>query len=386
MTNHLGRGKGIAVLLAVVCGLSSQLSLLAGPQPAQTSAVAILAAGPPLAEPGTKGDTYFSLERQASRVITAFVDGTKAVADRAFDGTLTVRLEDRAGNELNRLTVSPADAINEVLTFQPFGTAPVVARVHASVHQTLDWTSQQSHRLHQDGVVSGTKVEWKNGLMRSSRATASTDADNDREVRAMETYWAKGLVARTVRVPVAPGTTGNGKPITGGDILATSLHLDGVEVGSAHYVTSERMFSWRMPGVSEGAIGSDQLKQKYGGWRFTPDLVWMNLQTLATFHWRSLMKDKGTVARRTEPRRNPVLQFFAPVLAANDDGCDSLHYLDGTIYRACCDQHDRCYSQNGCGATSWWYWGGWSCTYCNVTVVGCFVAAGYYKVYSPYGG
>jgi hypothetical protein len=260
----------------------------------------------------------------------------------------------------------------------------VLARAEPTVRQTLDWSNQQSHRLHRDGVAAGTRLEWKNGLMRKANAAQTSDGDNDREVRAVETHWAKGLTARTVRTASTPGTTYNGKQVNG-DILSTTLMRDGVEVGNANYLTYERIFTWVMPGVSEGAIGSEHLKARYGGWLFTPDMVWMNLQTIGTFHWRSLMKEKGTVARQQTPR-NPILQFFMPTVAANDEGCDMLHWLDSTMYRPCCDMHDRCYENNGCSYKTWWQWGSWTCNVCNGWVIGCFAATGAGHIRHPYGG
>jgi hypothetical protein len=58
----------------------------------------------------------------------------------------------------------------------------------------------------------------------------------------------------------------------------------------------------------------------------------------------------------------------------DEPGCDNLHWLDGSIFRACCDQHDRCYESSGCSASSWWwpFSGSWSCERCNLQVVYCF--------------
>jgi hypothetical protein len=58
----------------------------------------------------------------------------------------------------------------------------------------------------------------------------------------------------------------------------------------------------------------------------------------------------------------------------NDEGCDRLHWLDGSIFRACCDAHDQCYEKAGCSEGSW-FWpfaGSWSCQRCNAQVVYCF--------------
>jgi hypothetical protein len=383
MRTTLRRQLWIAALAAVTCLASWRLTLVAGPQPPQKSgAVKIVPPGQPAGgSPGKNGATYYSLEGQTTRLITAFEDGTKAIAERAIDGGVMTKLEDEHGNEINRFRV-----VNNTLQYLPFAGAPVMADADPTVHPTLDWSNQQSHRLHRDGATSRTHLEWKGGLMRKAGgAPASDDSVADHDVQAIETHWANGMTARTVRIRFTPGFAGyNDKPVKG-DILSTTLRRDGVEVGHADYLTVERVFAWSMPGISEGSITTENLKQKYGGWLFTPDMIWMNLQTLGTFHWRTLIKTKGTVARLQTPQ-NPLLQFLMPTLAANEPGCDDLHWLDGSVFRACCDVHDYCYEKAGCTQKSWWFLGSWSCDYCNLWVIGCFVGGGPGHIRYPYGG
>jgi hypothetical protein len=315
---------------------------------------------------------------------TSFIDGTKAVAERGFDGGPVARLEDAYGNEINRFRVARVDGVNDVLQYMPLGGAPVMAQADPAAHHTLDWSNQQSHRLHQDGVAAGTRLEWKGGLMRKAGVPAEGDSENDRDVRAVEAQFANGYLARTVRIKTRPGTTyDDGKPVRG-DILATTLWRDGVEVGRAHYLTYERIFTWSLPGLSEGVIANEHLKQRYGGWRFTPDMVWMNLQTIGTFTWRSELKAHGPAGSARRPvSRNPLLQFFLPAVAANDAGCDGMHRLDGSVFRPCCDIHDACYyaATPVCTQTSWWHWGSWSCDWCNMLAFACFMGGG---IHMPY--
>jgi hypothetical protein len=366
--------------LVAVAGVALRLTLVAGQPSPKSAAVRIVPAGQPIGgSPGKKGATYYALEGQTTRLTTSFVDGTKAVAERGVDGNLGTRLEDIHGNEINRFKVDRMDGVSDVLQYSPFGGAPVLAQLEPTVRQTLDWSNQQSHRLYQERVVSGTSLEWRNGLMRKAGAPpANDDRDIDRDVRAIETQWANGLTARTVRIAATPGTMYDGKQVRG-DILSTRLMRDGVEVGQASYLTYERIFTWVMPGVSEGVIATEHLKARYGGWPFTPDLIWMNLQTLGTFHWRTLLKAKGTVARVPSTRgTNPLLQFFLPSLTANEPGCDGMHRLDGSVFRPCCDIHDACYyaATPQCTQNSWWYWGSWSCDRCNIMAFACFIGGG----------
>jgi hypothetical protein len=367
-------------LVSVACLASWRLTVLAGQPPQKSAAVRMAPASQPVdGGPGKKGATYYALEGQTTRLTTSFVDGTKAVAERGFDGDLVTRLEDVSGNEINRFKVHRVDGVNDVLQYSPFGSAPVMAQPDPTVRQTLDWSNQQSHRLYQDRVLSGTRLEWKGGMMRKAGAAVTNDAEIERDVRAVETQFAHGYTARTVRIKTRPGTTHDGGKPVQGDILATTLWRDGVEVGHADYLTYERIFAWSMPGLSEGVITNEHLKQRYGGWRFIPDMVWMYLQAIGTFHWRSELKAHGPArsARRPESR-NPLLQFFVPAVAATDEGCDNMHRLDGSGFRPCCDIHDACYygASPGCTQTSWWHWGNWSCDWCNMQAFACFVGGG----------
>lgn len=389
MTTILTRRLSMAAVAAAVCIASGRAALVAGPQPPGATPVRTVAGGQPFAgSTGERGATYYALEGQTTRLTTAFVDGAKAFAERGIDGDLQTRLEDAQGNEINRFKVDRIDGVNDLLQYMPAGGVPVLAQPNPNLRHTLDWANQQSHRLFQDRVVDGTRLQWKGGLMRAAGAVART-GDDEREVRAVETQWANGLSARTERRAAKPGTTYRGKAVAG-DVMSTTLRLNGVEIGDGAYFTmaqsQERLYVWHMPGLSEGEIGTQHLKPRHGGWLFTPDMVWMNLQTIGMYHWKTLIRDRGTVACQA-PSRNPIVQFFMPTVSANEAGCDGLHYLDGGIYRVCCDNHDRCYETSGCSSSSWWYWGGWSCTYCNVAAVGCFFAAtGADHVRYPYGG
>ena len=106
---------------------------------------------------------------QTTRFTTRFHDGTKAVAERRADGGIETKLEDIAGNEINRFNVGP----NVLMYLRP-SEDPVQAVPDPSVHITLDWSNRQSHRLHEDRVVSGAGLEWREGLMRHASARAKT--------------------------------------------------------------------------------------------------------------------------------------------------------------------------------------------------------------------
>src|SRR5262249_45898187 len=115
----------------------------------------------------------------------------------------------------------------------------------------------------------------------------------------------------------------------------------------------------------------------FGGWPFAPDMAWLNLQVTAFHHYKTLMDKNGFVGERKPGWPERVFQFIAPTMHANEEGCDGLHWLDGTVLRYCCDMHDFCYEKSGCSVSSWWrWWKSWSCDYCNIGVVSCFFTGG----------
>lgn len=358
------RLAAIVCMVLPVVGIAHRAALRA----AQANAVKIVPNGSALEEnPGERGATYYALEAQTTQFTTRFHDGTTAVAERRADGGIETKLEDIAGNEINRFKAGP-----KLLMYLRPSEAPVQAVPEAGVHITLDWANRQSHRLYEDRVTSGAGLEWRDGFMRQGTARVT---DEERSVvREVETRWAHGLSARTVRVRSKQGQTFGGQA-TRGDILVTKLIRDGVEVGLANYLTNERVFAWTIPGMTDGLINNDHLKTRYAGWPFTPDMVWMNLQTIALYHWKTAINQKGFVARCDQSKPNPLVQFFMPTVSANQPGCDGLHWVDGTVLRYCCDVHDYCYERSGCGWRSWWMiWSSWSCNYCNMSVVGCFAS------------
>ena len=167
-----------------------------------------------------------------------------------------------------------------------------------------------------------------------------------------------------------------------GDVLVTTVRLRGANVGVANYFINERIYAWKMPGVTEGLIANSHLTPRYGGWLFKPDMVWMNLQALGFYEWsRSKPAATHTAACAAKPTLvERLANFISPtVLAAapNDEGCDGLHWLDGSVYRFCCDIHDLCYEKYGCSASSWWQvWTSWRCDRCNAEAVWCFAGGG----------
>jgi hypothetical protein len=162
--------------------------------------------------------------------------------------------------------------------------------------------------------------------------------------------------------------------------MVSELTLHGTSVGTAVWFETDRVFTYYLPGLMAGAvaIAPEDLKARYGGWPFTPDTTWLNLQLIATHHFKTLAAKQGTVAKACGPSQpSRLAQFFMPTVYANEVGCDNFHWLDGGVVRECCDDHDRCYERGGCDSSTWWqWWRSWTCDRCNITVVGCFFARG----------
>ena len=129
-------------------------------------------------------------------------------------------------------------------------------------------------------------------------------------------------------------------------------------------------------GLSKGAVTEDALKKPSGGGPSSPQwagqrpgaALLVPLAPRKTGHCVScgirVSGAAGTAARGCG----------GTPLEADTAGCDGLHWLDGTIFRPCCDAHDICYAKSGCNQWSWWWpsFMSWNCSVCNSVAVYCF--------------
>jgi hypothetical protein len=324
------------------------------------------------AKPGERGATFYAFEGQAVRVTSRFADAT-VVADRMFDGDLQARVADRSGNEVARFKVDRIDGATSVLQYTPADGSLFQAYGEPGAAATLDWANRQAYSLWKDGVSSAAAgLEWQAGLMRPKGAAKR---DVGRDVIELHTEWANGLAAKASRRTVQPYQPLKGRSVSG-EVLVTRLTQDGTDIGTLNWFTEARLLMWDLPGLTKGYLAPEHLKE-FGGWPFAPDMTWLNIQALAFQHYKTLIQKQGFVARNQPGLPARIAQFFAPTLHANEEGCDGLHWLDGTLLRYCCDIHDLCYEKFGCNARSWWqFWSSWRCEYCNAWVVVCFLDGG----------
>ena len=306
--------------------------------------------------PGTvtdMGGTYYALEAKAKKVTIRFGDGSHAVSQRHVDGRITSRLSDASGVEKLTLAVDHGNA----LRLRRDGADALQATAPPGVRRTLDWAALQAHALSQ----STGSLRWQGDFLRAPQARM--------DFEAVEAEFDTGVVAKAVR--------GKGQ-------FETVLTRDGVEVGRVKWLPREQVLAWRFAGLTEGYVNPGRLKNTNGFW-FTPSLQWSTIQALAFYEFHSLMKAQGSVARNDcAPPRNlarRAVDAMFPTVYANDPGCDNLHWLDNSIFRPCCDSHDRCFAKIGCSAWSWFaildrYW---ACTPCNIAAVVCFATGGGYQ-------
>jgi hypothetical protein len=320
------------------------------------------------------GQTYHFLEGRAARVTTKYQDGT-AVAERGADGSLRTHLRDLAGNELSQLGVDSDPSGTSKVELAAAGER-MFTQPRPEVRPTLDWTNHQAYALWKDRPAGAGDVEWKGGFIRGHGSSVAVE-DLAQETR---TEFENGLTATTAKnyrdIQINPSF--RRRPT-----FISHIQSNGAEVGTIRWYANEKVLAWDYPGLTKGFVDGDRLKGAGGAWSFTPTLAWANVQGLAFYEFHSRMKTKGGVAqapvRPSLPQR--LLNAVSPAVSANEVGCDGLHWLDNTVFRPCCDSHDRCYQQNsGCTASSWYWvswWGNqWSCSVCNSLVTVCFLTGG----------
>ena len=297
------------------------------------------------------GTTFHLLEQKAWRVTSRFADG-HAVAERGVDGQIRTWLYNTTGNEFATLHSEQRG----MLRLDVLGTVKVNTTRRAGVIPTLSWANEQTYALSQ---ASGA-VEWQGEVLRGK---------HEIEMQEIEAEFEGNFLAKTKRYP---------------NYYVSFLHLDGRQVGWVRYHPKERQLVFQFPGIVQDVLTQDSLKP-VGGWRFTPTMGWMNVQALAFYQFYSAAKAKRVAQAEpgwlVTPQRSWVRKAWEavfPTLRAQD-GCTTMHYLDGSIVRPCCDRHDLCYIANGCDRSSW-YWpfgNSWLCTPCNIVAVMCFLGAGH---------
>lgn len=327
----------------------------------------------PRANAPDRGATFRWLEERAIRVTTTFTDAV-ATTERIAGGDLRTLLTDAAGRELGEFDVDRVAAGSDVLTFKKDGQQVVRAGGRAGPPPSLDWSNRQAYAMWKDKAEDPSKpLEWQADLI---RARGSATIDFHRDTLSMKTDWGEGVVAVASRSAGQRPHPATGAP-SRGTAFESRLLRDNIEVGRSRWYPEERVYVWSVPGLTKGYLDAERMKD-LGGWTFTPDLAWTNVQTYAFHYFHTLIATQGFVSE-AKPAARPWLARIAdalvPAVYANEAGCDGFHWLDYTIFRPCCDAHDRCYEKYGCTWRTWWEpWSSWRCTGCNIGVTICITS------------
>ena len=330
----------------------------------------------PRATNADRGATYHTLERQATRVTTRFVDAV-AVAERRPDGTMTARVADVSGNEQASLRLTEVDAVSDTLNFSMGGASVLNVARRSGLRPTLDWSNQQAYSLLRDRQSLDAPLEWQDTLARPPGRPAHPA---DWQATETRTEWQGGLSAVATRRRAPQINVITGKP-TSSDVVVSHFFRDGVEMGVSYWYVADQLFAWAFPNLTEGYADPSRLKP-VGCWPILNDMGWINTQNLAFYQFGTALKERGKVSENRGGWLDRVSSFLVPALRADEPGCDDLHWLDGTVLRFCCDMHDACYAKYGCTSTSWWeWWSSWRCDGCNLGVIFCFSTSGrvYYR-------
>ncbi len=327
------------------------------------------------------GKAYRALDAQVTRV-TVQLEDAYIVTDRSPEGSLQSTLFDPAGKALIELHVAVDERDLELyggdgksLGAPSYIETAEVSSTWAGRQLYSLWSDLQALGFHKtDGLGNAAGLNkaarngewtWQGGFLRlRDPATAlETSAKAHRQaieskVVAVNTRFGD-LEAVSIRDEMAelPRVGPKGELAAPAFITRLLDQTTGQPIGRALWYSKERTFTWDIPGLSSGLVNEERMERSFP---FDPDMSWSNLQL---FGLRQTHLDLA-LEEAQAPFKNTV-------------GCDYLHWLDDTIFRPCCDQHDLCYEKNGCTARSWWIFGAsWSCIKCNIAVVVCFATGG----------
>lgn len=325
------------------------------------------------------GKTYYELESTASSVVAEFEE-TVVTARRDGAHNVSSEVTERGRSRvLARGTVAGGAT---ALSFRLAGVAGQGDTVPVRQgRSTLDWASIQTYLLSREGRSIDRREELRDGYLRRS---ATRDNPDDLPVR-LTTHFGNGLVATTTR----RGSSLDPEAETGMPYFSTVLTRDDEGVGTLQWHPGRRQMTWHFPGLTQGKITEESLQRVGKEWEFTPTLAWANVQALAFYEMYTKLKQEqiafagragggcvpGSTQRQPAKVVASLFNAMYPIALADAPGCDGLNWLDNTIVRPCCDQHDKCYAKEGCTAWSWlWpFSGSWACETCNIEAAMCVV-------------
>ncbi len=320
------------------------------------------------------GRTYYEIEAKARKVTAQFQDEVVTAA-RDGHGATDIDVVSRTGARLAKAKVSPAGNSGSIDFDGPRGRKTTA--LTNGVRPTLDWSAIQSHLMTVDSPSLVRQPRWRDGFVRSDD---QADDPNDSPAK-LTTDFGDGIVATTYR----RGANLADAMAKGTPYFTTVLTRDDEGLGLMQWHPGMQLLNFQFPGLTEGKLRPDVLEPNTGGWTFTPTMAWANIQARAFYDSGMRKKADGALARAGGcPSGAPSLasrvtsglsDLLSPTLHA-EEGCDYLHWLDDTIFRQCCDDHDLCYQTYNCTVWSWINpFTSWRCENCNRVVVACFSLA-----------
>lgn len=107
---------------------------------------------------------------------------------------------------------------------------------------------------------------------------------------------------------------------------------------SRRWHADARVLAWSFPGLT-AAVLDDASLSEIGRWPFEPDMAWLKMQAFAFEYFHSRLRASADASYKKGWLERIASQASATVYA--QDGCTGLHWLDGSIYRPCCDQQNQ---------------------------------------------
>lgn len=352
------------------------------------------------------GTTFHELEGKAQRVVATFSDA-EVETTRGEDGGWQATLRDGQGRVRASLRGQRG---HRTVHFRP-QARPADAQSFELAEATevgLDWAALQVYAAWADGESAAREGQTLDP------SAGQWDGHIRRDARARRRLSAAQLGSRLQRVRTEFPEVDVTASIDQHRREPTRARVDyskftarvrdrrtGRDKGFVRWFDTAQVLTWKVEGGGAGVILPERLRE---GWTFTPTMAWANVQAyyFATKPQHAEVGDPvarrlgdlfarpdeapalgqvawlGPVAgvSRTLPWRLPLpsASAFGAAAGFNEPGCDNLHWLDHTIFRACCDRHDTCYEKNGCTDSSWrWpFAGSWQCAKCNGQAVWCF--------------
>jgi hypothetical protein len=351
------------------------------------------------------GVTFHQLDADATRAITWHADAY-VITERGSDQHLRTRLFDRRSATV--LASAEYDAGDAGLTARmraDLGSETVTLEQAAAPRRHIAWANTQLRQLWLDhrarragGLVGPPAFVTEGGLWRmrdvgDARASEAGTSRTEDDVDAIATEFG-GPMAVTQRDHHAAPPKGDRVALS---TFTTRMYdTGGRQVGFLRWFDKERVLTWSFPNGRRGTAIEATVP---GGFKFTPTLAWANVQALAFLKQSDRPAPPAVpvpalpggaaqpvaVSAIDEPARGPCASEAAGQDAGCDgvpDGCTGLHWLDDTIFRECCDRHDRCFEReyalgNCCDAWSWLFPNPfWHCARCNFAVAWCFATGG----------